>query len=121
MGISILKGKTLSKVKRYDDEIHFTTIEGKEYKMFHDQDCCETVYIEDICGELEWLIESPILIADERSNSEDDPKESYGYHDESFTWTFYELATLKGSVTIRWYGSSNGYYSERVDFEELEK
>ena len=39
--------------------------------------------------------------------------------DDSFTWTFYRFATARGYVTIRWYGSSNGYYSEEVTFEEV--
>ena len=115
---SILKGKTLSKVviDPFNEQILFKVSKRENYRMYHCQSCCETVGIDDICGDLQHLVDSPILVAEVRSNS-DEPKDE---DDESFTWTFYEIATLKGSVTIRWYGSSNGYYSESVDFERLE-
>lgn len=113
--ISELSGKTLTAIEQDNDaEIIFTVDNGEKYRMFHEDDCCENVYIEDVCGDLSDLIGNPLLQVEESSSS-DNPKE----YSESHTWTFYKFATIKGSVTIRWYGESNGYYSESVDFEKF--
>lgn len=95
-------------------ELYFVAESGKKFRMLHFQDCCEWVRVEDINGELNDLIGAPILQAEEVSREAEDLE----YY-ESATWTFYKFATIKGSVTIRWLGESNGYYSESVDFEEV--
>ncbi|MCM1260662.1 MAG: hypothetical protein NC222_06895 [Staphylococcus sp.] len=118
MNIDILKGKELTKIEglqKDSERVIFTCSDGKKYKMHHKQDCCEHVYVEDVCGDVSDLLDSPILMAECVTNH-DNPKSK---HDESFTWTFYKLGTIKRTVTIRWYGESNGYYSEEVDFEEI--
>ena len=115
-----LLGKTISSIDRHeDDELIFTLSTGEKYRMYHDQDCCESVLIEDIAGDLDDLIGSEILMAEEATNSEDPGDNINGYIPDSFTWTFYKLATIKGYVTIRWYGEGNGYYSESVDWDRI--
>lgn len=95
------------------NEIIFTTACERKFVMNHSQDCCECVVINDVEGDIKDLLNSPVLLAEESTNSDNPPE-----HADSFTWTFYRLATAKGFVVIRWLGESNGYYSESVDIQE---
>ena len=115
-----LKGKVFTRVETDEvDYINFYLNDGERFSLRHDQSCCESVYIESIEGDLQDLVDSLILIAEE-AQPEDQALNDY---DESFTWTFYKLATVKGYVTIRWYGTSNGCYSEEASlyYEKIEK
>jgi len=129
--IKELKGKTISDVVVHDDEIIFYLSNGEKYKMYHEQDCCESVTIEDIVGDINDLIGNTLLVAEVvTSNDYFDTLQPHektweylkGYKPttgESETWTFYKFATIKGSVSIRWYGESNGYYSEEVTIRKI--
>jgi len=118
INIQELLGKTFIKIDKGDDVIDFISSDGYIYSMYHQQDCCESVVIDDINGDLEDLVGSPILQSEEATSSDNPDGEDHGY--DSQTWTFYKFATKKGYVTIRWYGSSNGYYSESVDIYRTE-
>lgn len=93
-----------------DNVLHLVFTNGAVLKMHHHQSCCEAVWIEDINGDLNDLLLTPLNVFEERTQA--DPKA-----EESATWTFYTLRTIKGSIDIRWYGTSNGYYSETADVD----
>ena len=112
-GLALMKGKTFVEVTGSvgSGELLFVTAEGKRFMFAHQQDCCERVDINDIVGDLQDLVGSPLLIAEEVSGATEPDEEHY----ESYTYTFYKFATRKGYVDVRWLGESNGYYSESVE------
>ena len=113
-GLARMVGKTFTQVEGSagDGEMLFRTADGETFLFSHYQDCCESVRIEDICGDIQDLVGEPILMAEEVSGEIPAQDEEYI---ESQTWTFYKFATRKGYVDVRWLGESNGYYSESVD------
>lgn len=115
-----LKGKIITKIDGGvgDDVMIFYCHDNTNYRLMYYQDCCAHCSIDDICGDLKDLIGTPILVAEEVFSHEN-PDDFEDEYQESFTWTYYKLDTIKGGVTIRWYGSSNGYYSETATFEKV--
>lgn len=112
-----LEQKVFVRAEAIGEEIHFQEADGTLHRLLHYQDCCECVSIESIVGDLSDLVGAPITLCEEAT--QDDPDAS-----ECGMWTFYKFATVKGYVDVRWYGSSNGYYSVGVSLhtskEEVE-
>lgn len=113
-----LVGKTILKVLGGvgSERLVFFTSAGV-FQLYHDQDCCESVRVEDIEGRLEKLVGHTIRSAEETSASFDSTK-----NEDPICWTFYRITTdaWDANTVIRWFGTSNGYYSTRVDFVELD-
>lgn len=110
-----LKGKVLIEIRgaEYGSErVTFVCSDGSRYAMYHEQDCCETVTVDEVIGNPDELLGDPIVEAYESwSKIVDAP--------DSGTWTFYRIATASTVLVIRWRGVSNGYYAEGVTFNNV--
>jgi hypothetical protein len=123
-GFIDLEGKTLTKIEGLrvgSYEVIFHCSDGSVYKMYPDDDSflygnAIDISIDDICGDVDCLIGNKIVKAEVRRS------ENRGGHirdniwADPEVWTFYTLATVKGYVDIKWYGTHNGYYSAEVSF-----
>jgi len=85
--------------------------------LYHHQDCCEDVMLEDFDLDPGEIIGQKIYAIQEVSGN------PIGGHRGGIgqeTWTFYKIATEKNSLWMSWSGGSNGYYRQKVDIK-LEK
>lgn len=78
-------------------------------QFFHWQDCCESVYVAQVDGDIEDVVGKTIFLFEERTVF---TEEEWGDH---LLSTFYTIRTDGGDLTWRWDGRSNGYYSVSVD------
>jgi len=87
----------------------------KTVEFHHEKDCCEDVYLESVDGDISLLENKVILAAEKVTNKSPAPDGRESYYGE---WTFYKFRTVSDSVTVRWFGESNGYYSTEVTLKE---
>lgn len=113
--IDKLVGTTITNLSGLEEdsyEVVFKTDAGV-FTFYHDQDCCETVLLNDF--EVDFDLTGALILSAEEVVSE--AEDCY----ESGTWTFYKIETNKGGLWMRWLGESNGYYSESVSINFKEK
>ncbi len=112
MKIEELVGQTVFFIKggKDDEEVTFTLGTGVKVRMYHPQNCCENVWLEDIVGDMCDLLDSEILEAKSIDSTEDKG---------NLEWTFYRISTIKGTVVFRWCSNIDTYYGTEVIFEKL--
>lgn len=102
---SVVVGVEVSKDK---ETLTIRFKDGSSLVQYHyNKYCYETVSIEDIAGDLNDLIGHKLTVAECVSEKGCDAEE------DSRTWTFVKFGHMFTTVTIRWYGTSNGFYSEK--------
>ncbi len=109
--------KNITGLKKGSEKVRIFTECGQEYLFYHQQDCCESVDLNDYEGDAEDLIGGLITTAEIVEDDHDEESECV----DSGTWTFYKIETSKGGLWMRWLGESNGYYGEEVDFVWVNK
>ena len=118
-----MKGQVFTKVYVTDNKYEMI-FENDEFifTFYHEDDCCECVQVEDVVGDLNDLVGKPLDIVEVVRYDDTMPEGmDLAVPSESYVWTFYKFATIKGWVDVRWLGESNGYYSEEVDFKGVRK
>jgi len=111
---ALLKGKKITGIigmQKDSEEITLQFEDGTTLMFFHNQDCCEVVEVAQVDG----IVDRHIGTTFTELRVKVDGRRGDFNRDESETWTFYTLITSKGYLDFRWIGSSNGYYSEKVD------
>jgi hypothetical protein len=112
MNFNTLIGKTLRNVEVLEERIVFTQENGTTYASYHMQACCESLHIEKIIGDVNSVLGSPIMEAEETEDR------GSGRSPEPYTWTKTKqrIRTATGEVTFVWSGLSNGCYRETPHF-----
>lgn len=105
-------------LKKDSEAVDFLLSDGSVFEMAYHPDCYASCYILELDCAPEDFVDQVVLSAEVVSNAENPPPPGE-YAPDSYTWTFVKFSTSKGHFTVRWYGESNGYYSETPSFTRL--
>jgi len=111
-----LKYGKVIEVVNLDNDSSFVKIRTEQTTLIfvHEQDCCENVFLEDFNFNGKF-VGGELLEIKEKSNKPN--KVPSGY--DSVTYTFYTLVSTNGFLDLRFFGESNGYYSEGVSMFDI--
>lgn len=104
-------GKTIESVlgaEAGSEDVTFFFTDGTAVSTYHSRDCCESVLIDRVEGDVQELIGKVIASASEDEAGTQD-RDDVG---DSSTWTEQTLEADGVKVMIVWLGTSNGYYGE---------
>lgn len=114
---SKVKGKKIYCIDRDPDNdllvIEFT--DSSELHFYHEQDCCEAVWLEQINDDLDAFDYAVVTSFEEKEI--ECGGDDYG----TYTATFYTMKTSAGYLDFNFRGESNGYYSEGIDIKFIER
>jgi hypothetical protein len=108
--------KIVDLAENHEGDLTFTMSDGSIYEMGYVPDCCATCVVESGLDDLKAMIGQKLVAVTEDSSKETPADVKQEYTPESQTWTFYTFRSNKATAQLRWFGSSNGYYSESVTF-----
>lgn len=113
--ISSLVGKTITSLywDQYKSELTMIDSDGIHHSLGGISGDGGCVYVEDVNGNLDDLLNSPILMAEEKTAPADGSSIWSNYQDRHF---FYEIATIKGAVHMRFFGEAGAYYAAEAWF-----
>lgn len=86
--------------------------------VFEPSNSMANVSIDDVNGDPQGMVGHMIKKAEVATNIQFSPKNEW---DSNYKWTFYRFATFDGYVDVKWYGTSTGYYSEKVIWEVVDE
>jgi hypothetical protein len=95
-------------------DVVFVNDKGEAYRMYHEQDCCECVIVNEIHAGVEITDCEEFIF---RSESEWGDSATHSFF--KLIWHVEKPWKRRCEITIHWLGTSNGYYGEGVSLVEM--